>query len=99
MTNSPFVRARAIPPRQYCFARCRSTAWRGRRNISIREVNTLNRDLHAEDFCRERHGEVVFQHRVERHPLFFLAVGINERFFDEPVELRRSKTGTLYPRI
>ncbi len=28
------------------------------------------------------------RHRVEPHPLFFIAIGIHERFCDEPVELR-----------
>ncbi len=32
----------------------------------VREVNTLDRDLHAEDFRLERHDEVILQHRVER---------------------------------
>ena len=57
--------------------------------VVIREINTLDRDLHAEEVRLERHREVILQHRVEPHPLFFIAIGIDERFCDEPVELHR----------
>jgi len=54
--------------------------------FSVIEIDTIDLNGYPEDFCHKWDCEVLLQHREKSDALFGLAVGIDDRFFNEGLE-------------
>jgi hypothetical protein len=55
--------------------------------VGVVESDTIDANGDTEDLGHERNREVLLQHRQEGDTLFRVAVGINNRFFNQSLKL------------
>ena len=56
--------------------------------VGLVEIDPLHRDRHAKHLRLKRQREVLLDHGEESTTLLRFVVGIDDRFFDEPLEVR-----------